>query len=195
MMKAKISILIAFLIPIIMIPTAAFAVDQSTVDTMIFLIQQPDWDLWDEQPFDDVTLIEGLDAVYEQSGEDGDTLLQSEAVYAMGETGLNVFAPTIIAHLEFDPVPSCYALGKLTSNDGVTALIEFLDDDDKFVREAAIVAIGSISYSSMIVDQSNTALSALHSRLSSETESWLSDKIESAITMINTGVATDPAFE
>ena len=56
------------------------------------------------------------------------------------------FVPAIIEALDSEPTSACYALGKLSSEDGVYALIGMLDNEDMQVRDAAVWGLGSLPY-------------------------------------------------
>jgi HEAT repeat protein len=172
----------------------AKAVDQGTVDQMISLLRQPDWNRWSEGIFDDNTLIEGLTAVYTQAIDGDDEQLRAMAIWAMGETALTEFVPKIIEDLELDPFIACYALGKIPSEDGIHALIGMLDHEDMFVRDSAVWGLGSAPYTDSMEEAREDALNALKDRLHEEKEDWIVVNIQAAITLIETGVATTPGL-
>ena len=178
-----------------MIPLAARAIDQPTIDRMTFLLMQFEWNQWGKGVFDDATLYDGLHAAYAQAVNNGDDPLLRQAVWAMGESGLAFFAPTIIGTLETEPIVSCYALGKLPSETGVDALIGMLGNKDDQVRDAAAWGLGNIPYNKSMSQAKQNAVSALNSRLQKESKGWIRTTLQSAVDMIQTGIATSAAFE
>jgi hypothetical protein len=192
MRKIHISIIAVFFI---LIALPSWAVDRETIDNLTFILTQPGPIHWADMDIDDATLIEAFNEIYATSVDNGDDGLRAQVVWAMGETGIVDFVPTIIGVLEYDPSTACYALGKISSDDGAEALIGMLDNEDMFVREAAIWGLGKMPYLVSMDDSKANAVAALENRLESETEDWLKDLINAAITFIQTGVATDPAFD
>jgi HEAT repeat protein len=183
------------LLIITMIPMAARAIDQATIDRMVFLLRQFEWNQWGEGVFDDATLYDGLQAAYAQGVNDNDGALVRQVIWAMGETHLAFFAPTVVGALETEPVSACYSLGKLGSDTSVEALIGMLDSKDDRVRDAAAWGLGNMPYSSSMTSSKDQAVAALNGRLSVEKESWIRTTVQSAIDMIKTGIATSAAFE
>ncbi len=190
----RIKLFTAMLFILFLIPLAAGAVSQDTVDKFIFLLRQPDWTQWDDGVFDDATLEEGLNAIYSQAVNGSDDILARQAVWAMGETGLVPFVPAIIEILDDEPVVACFALGKISSEDCVEALIGVLGHEDMQVRHASVWGLGSMLYASGMDDARNDALEALGARLDLEEEDWVLEEVQAAITFIETGIATDPMF-
>jgi HEAT repeat protein len=191
----NISLFITILLTVILIPFTARAIDQSTIDNLIFLLDQPEWNQWGDGVFDDVTLYDGFQAIYARSVNENDEILMRKVLWAMGETGLPFFAPTLIGAIPDEPISACMALGKMPSVDGVDALIVMLDNDDPQVRDAVAWALGNMPYDSSMSDARDRAVSALNSRLLKETEDWVKKTISGAVVYIQTGVATDPAFD
>ena len=185
---------IAIIITILMASSTVWAVDQDTIDRMVFILHQHDWDYWSDQPFGD-DLIEGLEIIYDQAITDEDDQLRAKVIWAMGETGLVEFIPTIIEDLELDPTIACYALGKIPSEDGVYALFEMLDDEDMFVRDAAVWGLGNIPYTDSMEEVRNDVIATLYERLEDEEEDWIIENIDAAIVLLETGMVTDPAFD
>ena len=179
----------------IMVPLAARAIDQGTIDRMISLLQHFEWNQWGDGVFDDITLYDGLQAVYAKSVNEEDDILMRQVLWAIGETGLPFFAPTLIGSLQDEPISACMALGKMASVDGADALIGMLDNDDPQVRDAAAWGLGNVPYDSSMTEVRDRAISALNSRLQKETEDWVKETISGAIVYIQTGVATSAAFE
>lgn len=191
-MRAK--FLLMVLIAVLLAPVAAKAVSQETIDQFVFLLQQPEWDKWDEGVFDDATLTEGLDAVYDKAVADADDILYRRVIWAMGETALPAFVPTLVDSLEDEPLVACFALGKISSEDGVNALIGMLDNDDIQVRDAAAWGLGNMLYTDEMKEVRDDAVSALKARLDVEEEDWIVEDIQAAITFIETGIAINPAY-
>lgn len=186
--------LFTFLITLL-IPLAARAVDQGTIDNMTLLLMHFEWNQWDEGIFDDVTLYDGFQAIYAKSVNENDDILTRQVLWAMGETHLPFFAPTLIGAIQDEPISACMALGKMPSIDGVDALLPMLDNDDPQVRDAVAWALGNMPYDAGMSDARDRAVSALNSRLPKETEDWVKKTISGAVVYIQTGVATDPAFD
>jgi hypothetical protein len=173
----------------------ARAVDRTTIENLTLLLSQPGQIDWVNMEIDDATLIEGLNEIYSTSVQNRNDSIRASVIYAMGERGLVDFVPVIVGELENDPSTACYALGKIPSDDGVQALIRVLDNDDMFARQAAIWALGSIPYTEAMAESKETAKTALQNHLETESEAWLIDFTNAAIVFIETGVATDPAFD
>ncbi|MCX6645689.1 MAG: HEAT repeat domain-containing protein [bacterium] len=187
--------LLPIVIIIVAIPTAAFAIDSQTLDNLIFLLSQPEPVAWNDSSFDDATLIEGFTTIYELS-LDNDTPSQLHSViWAMGETGLEAFVPILIGELENEPTLACYALGKISCDDSVDALIPMLENEDRFVREAAVWGLGNITYGENLEEAKSAALDKLNERLTAEDEAWIVDMIGAAIELIETGIITSPVFD
>ena len=108
----RIKILIAVLLAIVILPIAARAVDQNTLDRMKFLLQQPEGSPWGQGIYDDATLYDGLMAIHAQAVNDGDNVILEKTIWAMGETHLAVFVPTLISELPDKPVITCIALAR-----------------------------------------------------------------------------------
>ncbi len=190
----RIKFFIPVLIILLLVPMAARSADQETIDRFIFLLQQPEWDMWDDGVFDDATLQDGLSTIYDQAVADGNDILYRRVVWAMGVTGLLGFVPTVTDALNTEGVVACYALGKLSSEDSVTALIGMLDNDDMHVRDAAVWGLGNIEYTSGMEDAQTSAVDALNDRLAVEEEDWIRESIDSAVVLIETGIITDEMF-
>ena len=190
----RIRILIPFFILMLLLPLTARAINQDTLDRFEFLLMQPEWDMWGDGLFDDNSLIEGLGIIFTNAENEGDDAMVRRAVWAMGETGLVAFAPTIIGSLESEPVSACFALGKIPSTDGVYALIDMLDNDDMQVRDAAVWGLGNVPYNSGMSDERMDAIVALNERLLLEEEDWVLEDVEAAIVFIEAGVAINEAF-
>lgn len=188
-------IILAIAIFALAIPSTAFAIDSQTLDNLNFLLTQPEPIAWDNGIFDDATLIEGFGIIYEQAVNDENDSQVRRVLWAMGETGLGSFVPILIDELDNETMTACYALGKISSEDSVLALIPMLDHEDRFVREAAVWSLGNITYGETLEDAKLSALEALNERLSTEEETWIADMIDAAITLIKTGIITDPAFD
>jgi len=191
----RIKVILPILLFLILLPFHARAIDQPTIEQMLFLLNQPEWNQWGEGVFDDITLYEGLQAIYAQAVNEGDDALLQRAIWAMGETGLAVFVPTLVGALAIHPISACYALGKIPSEDSVDALIDMLDDDDEYVRDAAAWGLGNIKYNEPLKKAQERALNALKARAKVEPEEWVKETISGAIAMIETGIATSPAFQ
>ena len=187
-------ILLGLVIAALVIPIAVKAVSQDTIDRFIFLLNQPEWNRWGEGVFGDADLLDGLESIYYQAVSDNDSTLQRKVIWAMGETGIVQFAPTVASAMSTEPVSVCYALGKLPSEESVDSLIGILDNDDVQVRDAAVFGLGSMNYSSDLIPARDLAVQALNDRLSIEKESWVLDDIQAAITLIITGVITSETF-
>lgn len=184
------------LIIILLIPTSAWAISQDTLDHMVFLLSQFEGNPWDNSnTFNDTDLREGLELIYQTAIDDEDVNLKNRVLWAMGETGIGTFDTTIIGEFENEPTAVCYALGKIPSEDGFNILIEALDDEDVFVREAAAWGLGKLPYSYGLDDLQDVALDALNARLEVEEEEFILDTIEAAKVFIETGVAISSAFE
>jgi hypothetical protein len=192
-MRVKIFITVLFALAVL--PMAARAVDQTTIDRMTFLLQQPEGNPWGQGVFDDLTLYDGLLTIYAGAVNSGDTILLEKSIWAMGETHLAVFAPTLIGSLPDEPVASCMALGKIPSENGVDALIGMLDNDKAQIRDAAVWGLGNIPYDTTLSKAKDRALAALGTRLQKESESWVRDDINGAIALVTTGVSSNPAFQ
>lgn len=173
----------------------ARAVDQQTIDNMIFLLRQPEWNQWGDAPFDDLTLYDGLQAIYAQSVNSNDEILRKQAIWAMGETGLTAFVPTVVGAISDDPVVACFALGKLPSEYSVETLISMLDNKDPHVRDSAAWGLGNMPYHSGMLAAKAKAIEALNAHKSVEKESWVKATIAAAIDMIQSGIPTSAAFE
>ena len=198
--KMKLKYILTFtILPVlailIAIPSTAFALDSQTLDNLIFLLSQPEPIAWDDCSIDDATLIEGFSTIYEMSLDNETPSQLHSVIWAMGETGLEEFIPILTGELENEPVLICYALGKISCEDSVNALIPMLDNEDRFVREAAVWGLGNITYDESLDDAKASALYALKSRLDEEVEPWIIEMIDAAITLIETGIITSPAFD
>ncbi len=180
---------------ILMAAVSSNALDRETIDNLIFLLGQPEPVHWSEMDIDDAILLEGFNEIYIMAVGDEDDMLRLSVIAAMGETGLVDFADVIIEELEVDPLTACYALGKIASEDGVTALMEYLDHEDMFIREASVWALGKVPYTSSMEEAKEDALVALNNRLEEEGEDWILELIDAAIIYLETGVVTNPAFE
>ena len=191
----RIKILIAAIAILILAPMAARAIDQATIDRMVFLLQQPEWNGWGDAVFDDLTLYDGLLAIYANAVNNGDGPLLRKVIWAMGETHMAAFAPTVIGVLPDEPVAACMALGKIPSEDSVDALIDSLSDDDPQVRDAAAWGLGNLPYDSNLAPVRDQAISALDAQKQEETESWVRERISGAVDMIQTGISTSAAFQ
>ncbi|HEX9744736.1 MAG TPA: HEAT repeat domain-containing protein [bacterium] len=190
----RVHIILAILAAMLIFPATANAIDQQTIDNLKFLLSQPEDMGWGDGKFDDQTLYDGLLTIYQQESNGGDINLARQAMWAMGETGIVGFAPTLIGAMDSEPLTVCYALGKISSNDGVYALIEMLGDEDMFIRDAAVTSLGTIEYIDGMDESRQAALDSLTVSMQSETELWIRDNINGAITMIETGVAIEPEF-
>lgn len=188
--KVILPAIIAFLI----IPTLALAISQELVDRFEFLLEQPEWDMWDDGTFDDADLIEGFDIIYANAVAEEDDIMVRRVMWAMGVTGLTEFVDTLTDEMENEPIVVCYALGKIPSDDGVYALIEELDNDDEQVRDAAAWGLGSIPYTDEMDESLADAIEALYLRVGEEEEDWVLDTVEAAITLLETGIITDEGF-
>jgi HEAT repeat protein len=113
----------------------------------------------------------------------------------MGETGLASFIPILVDELENETMTACYSLGKISEDASVTALISMLENDDRYVREAAVWSLGNITYGADLEDSKADALEALNDRLELEEETWIVEMIEAAIILIETGLITDSVFD
>jgi HEAT repeat protein len=191
----RIRLFIAAIFVLLLIPFAANAVSQETIDQYIFLLQQPEFDDWGDGTFDDQDLLDGLDIIYQQAVQDEDDIMVRRVIYAMGETGLVGFIPDITEALETEPVVACYALGKIASDDSVYALIGMLDNEDMQVRDAAVWGLGNMPYTDSMEDAKDDAVEALDGRLDVEEEDWILEDIQAAVVLIETGVITDESFE
>ncbi len=178
----------------LLIPSMAMAVSQETVDQYEFLLRQPEWDSWGDGVFDDTSLFEGLNAVHSNAISSNDDILLSSVIWAMGETGLAGFVPNIIEYLETDPAIACFALGKITSNEAVEALIPMLTDEDMHVRSAAAWGLGNMVYIFGMEDVREDAIDALAAQLAEETEDWVADDIDAALTLVETGIIDSVIF-
>jgi len=190
----RIRIYLTVMIMLLSIPVVARAIDQDTLDRMTFLLQQFEYTAWDEGIFDDTTLYEGLEQIYSDSKRDGNDILAAKALWAMGVTGIELFAPTLISAIDDEPIAVCYALGNLESTDGVDALIGKLDDEDMQIRDAAVVGLGNIPWTKDLDESKQDAIKALNARFAVEKEAWVKDDINAAIVFIETGVAISPTF-
>lgn len=188
------AIFIPALLILLLVPLAARAIDQDTLDRFVFLLQQPEWDMWGDGVFDEATLYDGLEEIYATAKDEGNDILARKALWAMGETGLAAFAPTLVGAIEDEPITVCFALGKVSSEDGVHALIEALDNEDEQIRDAAAWGLGNVPYISGLEEAQQEALDALAARLDTEEEDWVREDILAAITLIETGLATNEAF-
>jgi hypothetical protein len=173
----------------------ARAGDRETIENLTFLLSQPGQINWADMEIDEATLIEGFNQIYATAVQNRTDDIRASVIYAMGETGFVDFVPVIVGELENDPSTASYALGKIPSVDGVQALIPILDNEDMFVREAAIWALGSIPYTESMDESKEQAKTALENHLETETEAWLVDFTDAAIVFIESGVATNPAFD
>ena len=194
-MRKILIITIAIAASILLTALPSSALDRETIDNLTLLLSQPGQIYWADIDIDDATLIEGFNEIHTTAVQNDDVAIRASVIYAMGETGFDVFVPAIIGELEYDPSTACYALGKIPSAEGVEALIPMLDQEDMFIREAAIWALGSIPYTSSMDESKEEAKSALTSHLESEDEAWLVDMTNAAIVFIESGVAIDPAFD
>ena len=194
-MRKILIITLSIVASILIASLPARAVDRETLENLTFLLSQPGQIHWSDMEIDDATLIEGFNQIYTTAVQNGTDDIRASVIYAMGETGLVDFVPVIVGELENDPSTACYSLGKIPSDDGAQALIPILDNEDMFVREAAIWALGSIPYTESMDESKGLAKTALQNHLESETEAWLVDLTNAAIVFIETGVATDPAFD
>jgi HEAT repeat protein len=191
----RIKLFLVILTAAFLLPVAARAIDQSTLDQMSFLLNQPEWNQWGDNIFDDTTLYDGLTAIYAQAVNDGDDVMVRKVVWAMGETGLAVFVPTIIGVLPDEPVIGCIALGKIPSESGVDALIGMLGNDDQWAREAAAWGLGAMPYDQSLSDARDKAIAALNASLTTESESWVRETISAAVSTIQTGIPASVEFE
>jgi HEAT repeat protein len=191
----KIRIFITMLLMVLLVPFAARAIDQATIDNLVFLLTQPEVNVWGDGTFDDTTLYEGLTAIHRQAVDQADDMLFRRVLWAMGETGLTAFVPTLVDSMDDEPIVVSYALGKIPSEAGVYALIGKLDDEDMYLREAVAYALGDLPYTSDFTQAQDDAVLALRSHLLTESEDWVKETINAAITMIETGEATVEAYE
>ena len=191
----KFKLFIPLLVTIFCIPFAAKAIDQATIDQLIFLLRQPEGNFWSDGTFDDTTLYEGFTIIRQQAIDNEDDILHRKVLWAMGETGLAIFAPYLIESMEAEPIAVCYALGKIPSEAGVYVLIGVLEDEDMYIREAAAYSLGALPYTEAFEEAKEDAILALKSHLQIEEEEWVRETIDAAIVMIETGVATIEAYE
>lgn len=181
---------------VLAMPLASRAIDQTKIDNMIFFLMQPEANPWgDGIVFSDSELYEGLETIFQQAVNDGNTDLETRAVWAMGETGIGIFDTSIISAYDVAPETVLYSLGKIPSEAGVELLISALDDDDMFVREAAVWGLGKVPYNYGLEDSQQTAIDALNLRLAVEDQEFITQMINAAIVYIQTGVVTNAAFE
>lgn len=183
------------ILTVLLAAMSAWAVDRETIENLKFLLMQPGPIYWADMDIDDAVLIEGFTEIHAAAVIDDTEGLRAQVLWAMGETGFIDFVPILIDELETNQSTACYALGKISSDDGVEALIPMLDNEDMFVREAAIWALGSIPYTISMDESKELAKSSLETRLEAEEEDWLIDMINAAIVFIETGVAINPAFD
>lgn len=174
--------------------SAAMAIDPATIDNMELLLQQPEWNEWGNGAFDDTTLYDGLTAIYARSVNEGDSRLLRKVIWAMGETRLIFFVPMVIGVLPDEPEIACFALGKIPSEDAVDALIEMLDDSDKYTRDAAAWGLGNNPYPRDQSEVKSRVLAALRERLAEEREEWIRTTLAGAVEMVETGVSSAAAF-
>ncbi len=193
--KMKFKYILLIIIFLIAIPSTALAIDSEKLDNLIFLLAQPEPVDWSDGTFDDATLIEGFEAIYEMSIEEGNDGQTRSVLWAMGETGLATFIPILLDELENETMIACYALGKISEDASVTALISMLENEDRYVREAAVWSLGNITYGADLEESKTDALEALNDRLDLEEETWIAEMIDAAIILIETGVITDSAFD
>ena len=193
--KMKFKYILPIIIFLLAIPSTAFAIDSQTLDNLVFLLAQPEPVDWSDGTFDDATLIEGFEAIYEMSIEEGNDGQTRSVLWAMGETGLASFIPILINEFENETMIACYALGKISEDASVTALISMLENEDRYVREAAVWSLGNITYGADLEESKTDALEALNDRLDLEEETWIAEMIDAAIILIETGVITDSAFD
>lgn len=187
---------ITILITILAMPLAARAIDQVTLDHMVFLLGQPEVNAWDNNnTFTDAELYEGLEMVFQMVVEDDDQILLAKVIWAMGETGIGIFDETLIGIYDGHETAVLAALGKIPSEAGVEFLIEALDDEDRFVREAAAWGLGNVPYDYGLDEAGELAIDALNARLEVEEEEFIIDMINAAIAFIDTGVATSVVYE
>ncbi len=193
--KMKFKYILPIIIFLLAITSTAYAIGSETLDNLIFLLAQPEPADWSDGTFDDAILIEGFEAIYEMSIEEGNDSRTRSVLWAMGETGLASFIPTLINEFENETMIACYALGKISVDASVNALIPMLENEDRYVREASVWGLGNITYGADLDDAKADALEALNDRLDLEEETWIVEMIEAAIILIETGLITDSVFE
>jgi hypothetical protein len=191
----RIKIFLTILMIAISISTVANAIDQSTVDRMTFLLNQPEWNEWGNGVFDNQTLYDGLEAVLDRAISEGDDILTGKIIWAMGETGIAEFSATIIMMLPEQPLTGSFALGKIPSEEGTYALIGMLDNDDDQVRAAASWGLAKLPYQDDFDTATRSdALAALKSHLGVEEEDWVVSRMQAAIAYMETGAIIESAF-
>lgn len=193
--KMKFKYILPIIIFLLAIPSTASAIGSETLDNLVFLLAQPEPVDWSDCAFDDATLIEGFEAIYEMSIEEGNDSRTRSVLWAMGETGLASFIPSLINEFENETMIACYALGKISEDASVAALISMLENEDRYVREASVWGLGNIIYGSDLEESKINALEALNDRLDLEEETWIVEMIEAAIILIETGLVTDSVFD
>ena len=182
----QLRIFIPILILTLFVPLTARAVDQETLDLMLFLIQQPEGNPWNDGTFDDQTLEDGLEALYDLAvSEDWDEE-QGKIIWAMGETTLPAFIATLTGALAEEPNLVLRALGKIPSEDVIDPIIGMLDDDDMRIRNAAVQGLHIFPAYGEYPDAMDDALDALTACLLTETEDWILENIREAIAWIDT---------
>lgn len=191
----KTRILTVTIIALLVLPFSAKAIDQTTLDQMLLLLYQPESTGWSDGIYDDATLIEGLGQIYNQAVSDEDFKIVRRSLWAMGETGLTAFVPTLIDAIDDEPDTVAFALSKISSSDGVYALIDLLGDEDEFIRDVAATGLGDMPYISGMEDAMSDAYIALQAALEVETESWVRDEISDSIVKLQNGVSTDTASD
>jgi len=160
---------------------SARAVDQETLDYMIFIIIQPERVSWAESSFDAPTLIEGFNQVYAIGEASDDDYLCRNVLWAMASTDLLEFEQPILDAIPDYPYVALSSLVALPSGTSVATIVQFVNDDDPLMRDHAVVLLGIFDEYDQFHLEALDALAALNDRLTVETEPLVIDSINWAI--------------
>ena len=176
----KISVIILFFL----LPASAHAIEQERTDFMRLLLIQSSFDEWDAGWFTEQDLEDGLTLLFNEAELENNEDARNNVIWAMGQTGLEVFVPILTGVIDEEPFHASVALSNIPSEDGVAAMIGYLDYSDPIERAEVVYYLGDFKFYSNFQDARDDALVALSDRLAVESEGWIIEKIHDAIIKI-----------
>lgn len=165
-------------------PVSSKAVDQQTIDHILFILDQPSGTDWSEIGYDDQTLIDAFEELYQTGALTEDDYLCENVLAAMGNTGFVEFEPTITGAFEDYPIMSLSAIGNIPTETAIAFIISILYDEIPDFRERAAMCLLSIDFYMLFPESTWDAYNALQECLAVETEDWVIETMAKAILVI-----------
>lgn len=151
------------------------------IEYIRLLLLQPDIDF---TQFMGDELCDSLMYIIDNDNTSQRDMVVRRALCALPETGDERAVEYLVEYIPEHPLDCIYGLGEFSTVESCDALLNYIDNEDRFVRRFAVQSLGMLDFtvSEDLWAKRDLVLASLSERMEIETEEWILPIIEVSFT-------------